>query len=311
MASSGSKDVTRSAIKLPVFKGAKEENFSNWMFQFKAFLMGIKVWKVVEKQMENASYTIPVMVDKLKREEVKSRIQEAYSVLVTCLGDAALETARSCATQELAAVLKELNSTYNSQTSGRRLAALRSLLNTGPKPGQDIEQFCNKKVTTARDELNNTVSISEILALSVLGNVGDDYRSTSVPLLAEDVTNFDTIKKNLMACEQNLGDFGTEDQKSRALLVHESKTAEEALADKEKREEAKERRQLIAAMAKFVSKRPWSTKGSGKKGFGKGKGKKGVSKSNFKQRTCWICGSTKHEKKNCPDFKGPKGKKKW
>ena len=299
--------------KINKYSAAPDENVNDWYFQVRGTLYGMGILDVFDKKMKDPRYTIPAEIStpigKFKKKEVEAKLAKFYTSLTGALGGAALTSARGITEKCGVKVVKKLLADENSQSSGRRLGVLRSLITDGPEGDEDMKKFCQRKKDQARDQLDSKVTIEELIALGVLGNAGQSHSQITVPLLASDTTDIDKIQKLLTESETNAKLFVSENDKSLVLATN-APTAEEKRVKQEGNRDRKMDK-LINAMANFVDKKkkgggkgwykPNYRKGGGK-GYGKGYGKWGKNyvKKGDQKRKCWICGSEKHQKHECP-----------
>ena len=311
------------SFKIPIYRGPDHDNFHDWNFQVEGYLTGKGILGVYQERVKNPKYKIPQEVKtpkgKLKREEVESRFADFYADLTAALRDAATSTARGVKDGNPVEVMNFLKTEAVSKSQGARLAWMQEIVSEKPATGDDMREFVRKKIETMRDKLGDSVTPEELVSLGVLGNVAPEHAGTTIPLLANGVTDLTKITNFLVESEKNVAQFGKVLEETRVLCAQGGKANELTPEERRQRDQNRNVNNLCGTVAAFLAYQKgtgkgwsWNKGGRGKSGGkyggkygGKGGGKgKGAKKSFTKERTCWNCGQVGHEKRNCPEGKG-------
>ena len=246
-----------------------------------AFLRGAQLQKLVEEQLKNKNNGTPT-------EQQNKSLDLAYAAIVKSVGGEAKDIIRAVENPEVWNTIAALDAQMMSQVAGTRLTHLRSLLQSPLRTGESTTQMANRKKAKFREELQDKVEKDELILLSFVGALPEQYNTLTSQLLA---TNADMSAIVKAVGEQEGQAGGAAEDRATVLNTVAAAAPAEAPAPGKVPDNLKNyvRSMLANGYRGKPSQRPAPyTKGKGK---GKGKGK-----TPFK---CYNCGKPGHRAVDC------------
>ena len=192
-----------------------------------------------------------------------------------------------------------------------RLSYIRQLLNGAISKEQTMANYLSEKENLFHERLGGKVESNELLLMSILCNLTAEYRNVVTPLLCQEGVELEKVKQTLVEHANGLKSNSETDTFS--LVAQEVKSqVHAALAAQTWVNSGKGygKNQFRFGKGSWGGGSSSSHNSGGKGGKGHpGKGKNigkggGVRKEGEKPvRKCWICGSEKHQKAQCPSKK--------
>jgi hypothetical protein len=176
---------------LPTFKGKLSglvvggvahggATYSDWRFKLsaRAGAIGTEVWNFIRGAV-NAGPPAAALQPKYR---------DLASTMVDSLQDDALTTAKALPEDQRNArdLLRVLDSAYMSQSISSRMAAVACLVGDVQQEGQSVDAFVAEKRRILREDLQNTVSVQELLLGSITKGLSHDYEDLVGTLVAVD-----------------------------------------------------------------------------------------------------------------------------